>query len=475
MSAAAERAAPAVAGTGNERPGLRRGSLGLVEIVGQSVANIAPTATPALTIAVIVGMAGAGTWLAFLIATLGMLFVGGNIGALARRHPLAGSYFVFIGRTLGPLAGMIAGWSMVAAYLAAGIASVIGGQIILGNILRAIGNTSVNPPGWLLDLVFVAVVWALAYRDIRLSSRVGVIIESLSLSIIVLITTIVLIRHGSAIDRVQLNVLGLDWGGVMSGLTLAVFSFVGFESAATLAKEARDPTRSVPRAIMLSAGVTGVFFVLIAYAMVLAVGGDTRILAESPSPLAEITRHSGIAWAAAVVYGAALITVFAAALACINAVSRLMFSMGRYEFIHRSMGAVHDRHRTPHIAISAAALAILIVCLGMGGFAPLDAFGLTATFSTFGFLVVYLLICIVAPIDLYRAGVLRTHHAATGIVGILLMGFVIVGSLYPVPDYPYSLLPYLFAAYLLLGALWYGALLSRAPGVLAALQQDLEL
>jgi amino acid transporter len=100
-------------------------------------------------------MAGTGSWLSFLIATLGMVLVAGNIAALARRHPLAGSYFVYIGRTLGPLAGMIAGWSMVAAYLATAVASVIGGGIVLGNVLDEIGLPGMKPSALLFDLVFV--------------------------------------------------------------------------------------------------------------------------------------------------------------------------------------------------------------------------------------------------------------------------------------------------------------------------------
>jgi amino acid transporter len=456
------------------RPSLRHGSLNLVETIGQSVANIAPTGTPALTVAVIAGMAGIGSWLAFLIATIGMMFVAGNIATLARRHPQAGSYFVYIGRTLGPLAGMTAGWSMVAAYLAAGIASVVAGQIFLGYVLDAIGIGAVNPPVWLFDLIFVALVCALAYRDIRISSRVGVVIECLSLGTITLVTAIVLVRHGTAVDRPQLDIPHLGWGGIVSALTLAAFSFVGFESAATLAKEARDPTRAIPRAIMLSAGLAGLFFTVITYAMVLGVGDEARVLANSSAPFAEITTRAGLPAAAMIVYLAALISVFACALACVNAVSRLMFSMGRYEFIHRSMGVVHDRHQTPHLAISAAAILIAGVCIGVSGLPALDGFGLTATFSTFGFLVVYLLICIVAPVDLYRAAMLRPRHVIVGIAGVLLMAFMIFGSLYPVPDYPYDLLPYLFAGLLLIGGLWYGILAGRAPHALAALQHDLE-
>jgi amino acid transporter len=225
---------------------------------------------------------------------------------------------------------------------------------------------------------------------------------------------------------------------------------------------------------LLSAGLAGLFFVVITYAMVLGVGDEARVLAESSAPFAEITGRAGLPAAAIVVYLAALISMFACALACVNAASRMMFSMGRYEFIHSSMGTVHDRHQTPHLAISAAAILIAGVCIGVSGLPPLDGFGLTATFSTFGFLVVYLLICIVAPVDLYRSAILRPRHVIVGTIGVLLMAFVIFGSLYPMPDYPYNLLPYLFAFYLLLGGLWWGILAGRAPDSLAALQYDLE-
>ena len=96
-----------------ERPQLRANALGLVDCIGQSVANIAPTLTPALNIAVVAGLAGSGSWLGFLIATVAVLFVALNIATLSRRHTLSGSYFIYIGRTVGPLAGLISGWVMI--------------------------------------------------------------------------------------------------------------------------------------------------------------------------------------------------------------------------------------------------------------------------------------------------------------------------------------------------------------------------
>jgi hypothetical protein len=69
---------------------------------------------------------------------------------------------------------------------------------------------------------------------------------------------------------------------------------------------------------------------------------------------------------------------------------------------------------------------------------------------------------------------MRTGHVLLGGAGVVLMAFVIFGSVYPVPDFPYSILPYLFAAYLLLGALWYGILAGRGSKALIALHEDLE-
>ena len=154
--------------------------------------------------------------------------------------------------------------------------------------------------------------------------------------------------------------------------------------------------------------------------------------------------------------------------------ARMLFSMGRYEFVHRSMGAVHKHYQTPHLAVSASCLFTIIVVLICSHTAPLNAFGYTATFGTFGFLAVYLLTCVVAPVELWRAGELTLGKLMAGILGAGLMAFVLVGSLVPVPPYPYALLPYMFLAYLTLGGVWYGIVSVRFPHAREGLELDLE-
>ncbi len=454
---------------------LRGGSLSFLETIGQSIANIGPTLTPAINIAVVAGLAGVGSWLAFVIATVGLLFVAASVGSLAKRHPLAGSYFVYIGRCLGPGAGMIAGWSMVAAYLFTAVATILSGDIFLGNMMSALGFAKLAPPHVVVIAALAVAVLFCAWRDIRISSRLGLVLEGVSIAIIVLITALVVVRHGTVVDPRQLDLPHLPFAGVMSALTFAVFCFVGFESAATLAREARDPVRMIPLSVTLSAGVAGIFFTVICYFMVLAVGDQTKVIGDSSSPFAEITSRAGFVWAAAVVYFSALISSFACTLASVNAGARMIFSMGRYEYLPKGLGRVHDTHQTPHVAATAGvAFAGFVAILMLQILAPIDAFGDAGTLATFGFLVVYLLLCVVAPMDLRKAGLMRLRHVAVGVVGVGLMGFVIFGSLYPVPAWPANLLPYMFGAYLLLGFVWYAILSRRAPGSLQRILGDME-
>ncbi len=109
-----------------------------------------------------------------------------------------------------------------------------------------------------------------------------------------------------------------------------------------------------------------------------------------------------------------------------------------------------------------------------GHMTRLNAFSYTATFGTFGFVLVYLLTCIVAPVELSRAGELSLGKLAAGVCGAGLMAFVMIGSLVPVPSYPTSLLPYLFSAYLTLGVVWYGIVSVRFPHALGRIELDLE-
>ena len=453
---------------------LKHGALSLPETIGQSIANIAPTLTPALNITVVAGLAGVQSWLAYAIATLACVFVGASISTLAKRHPEAGSYFVYIGRNFGPVAGALGGWAMILAYLTTAVAVVFGFPLFLGNFLAVFGITLSFPLLVVFCVAFLGLVTYAAFRDIQVSSRVGLVLETISIGIIIIITAIVVGKHGTVVDAKQLDLSSMNFGGVKTAMAFAVFSFVGFESAATLAKESANPQRNVPFAVIGSAAVAGAFFTIMAYFMVLGMNDNAAAIGSSSSPFADMTAAAHLPWAAAVVYFAAMISAFACALACINASSRMLYSMGRYQFLHGSMGIVHKTHKTPYMAVLASAGITLVLVLALLPEGFLNAFGLTGTIATYGFVVVYFGISLAAPFDMYRAGILKASHTIVGALGVFLMGFVIYASLMPYPAAPFNTLPPIFAGYMAIGLVWFLVLKAKNPQVLASIANDME-
>jgi len=454
---------------------LRHGALNLPETIGQSIANIAPTLTPALNISVVAGIAGVGSWLSYLIATAGCVCVGACIATLAKRHPEAGSYFVYIGRNMGPVMGALAGWLMILAYLSCGVAVVSGFPLFLTSFLGAFGVTLSTPLLTVFSVLFLGLVAYASFRDIQLSSRVGLVMEILSISIIILITAIVVGKHGTIIDPVQLNVTKLPMGGVMSAMAFAVFSFVGFESAATLAKESNNPARNIPFAVIGSAAVAGTFFTIMAYFMVLGMNDNAGAIGNSGSPFSDMTAAAHLPWAAGVVYFAAMISAFACCLACLNAGSRMLYSMGRYQFLHGSMGMVHSTHKTPYMAVILCAAIVLVGFLALvipEGF--LNEFNITGTLSTFGFVVVYLAVAITASLDMFKAGLLKPAHVIFSVLGTVLMGFVIFSSVSPWPSAPDQYLPQIFIGYIVVGLAYFIYLKFKSPQVLLSIAGDME-
>lgn len=453
-------------------PELRKDSLSFVEALGQSVANVSPTLTPALAIAVVAGIAGTASWLVYVMATVALLIVALSIGKLAGRIPAAGSFFIYVSRSLGPSYGMLAGWAMLAAYIFTAMALTVATSLFVKTFFLSIG-LKLAIPNITMYLFISLAIWACATRDIRMSSRIGLTLEGVSVAIILLVVIITLAHFNFSFDMKQLTLKGAHFGTTAQATVFAIFSFVGFESAASLGRETRNPKVAIPKAIVWTAICSGLFFVLTTYAITQGFADNATKLGASAAPLGDITNAIG-KWMTAPVYFGASISSFACALASLNAFGRMLFSLGRYQFVHSSMGFVHAGRRTPISALSVGALLNFIVCAIFAQHAETDTFGWYGTIASYGFIIVYLLCAISAPVLLRRSGEAKTSDVVIGALGALLMALSLVGSLYPVPAAPYDYLPYGFAAYMLVGYAWYVAVKAREPQVIAGIEHDME-
>ena len=461
--------------------GLRSDCLPFSEVFAQSIANIAPTATPALTLALVFASAGTGTWLTYAIATLGLVFVGLNINQFARRSASPGSLYAYIAKGLGPTAGVIAGWALIVAYLFTGM-TVLCGFANFAQVL--LSPTGIAPSPVFLVAIAAGIGWYLAYRDIQLSAALMLWLEITSLAIIMLLGVIVLFHKGTLIDPAQLTLKGATPSGMMYGLVLGILSFVGFESATTLGDEAKAPLKTIPRAVIFSTVVSGLFFVIVGYIEVFGFDGLQTSLKDSASPLNDLAQAASVGFFGVLISACALVSMFACVLACMNAGSRILFTMGRHSVIHRTLGRAHRRNGTPHVAVTLAAV-VMFLCtaaLLLSGVTIINGFIYFGTIAAYGFLTAYILISIAAPCYLARERRLKFRHILYAIAGVGIMSIPLVssigipgeGSLFPVPPTPFNLFPYLFLLYLAIGTGWFIFLRMRFPRIIQEIEEDIE-
>jgi len=435
--------------------GLRGGVLSPMETLAQSVSTIAPTSTPAATIPLVAALAGNGTWLAYLLATAAILLVAWCISRFAKYSASPGSLYVYAAMILPPWLGTVAAWSLLLAYVATA-SSVIGGFYHFGNLLfvDVIGH---GVSGTALALIVTGVSVWIAWRDVKVSARLMLWIEAASLVVILMVVGLVLARHGFHLDTDQLHLRGMTGSGLRLGLVLALFSFVGFESATTLGAEARNPLKTIPRAVIQSAIIAGIFFIVSAYSEVLGFHVAGQDLGSSQAPMHVLADVARIPALGILIDVGAAVSLFAGTLGCITAAARVLLLMAHNGLAHGVFRTTHATHETPTLAVLASGVAAVapVAVLAYRGSSGLDVYGWLGSLATYGFIVTYALVCVSLPRYLRVHGAFRPGAQIVPWLAFIAMLSALIGNLYPVPEGPYGKLPYIYLAYLAIGLLWF--------------------
>jgi amino acid transporter len=426
-----------------------------METLAQSVSTIAPTATPVATIPLVCALAGNGTWLAYVLATSAILLVALCVSKFARYSASPGSLYSYTSMVLPSAFGATAAWSLLLAYVATG-SSVIGGFYHYGNLLLR-DATGHGAPAVLLAILVTGISAWIAWRDVKISARLMLWIEAVSISLVLIVVVLVLVRHGMHLDWRQLKLRGMTGSGLRLGLVLALFTFVGFESATTLGSEARNPLKTIPRAVIQSALLAGGIFTICAYTELLGLRTAGYDLGTSQAPMRVLAAVGGVPLLGVLIDIGALVSLFACTLACITAAARVLLLMSHKNLTHRSLRATHARNETPGRAIVATGIAAVlpVAMLAARGANGLDVYGWMGSLATYGFIVAYALVSIALPRYLRNHGVCRPGSRIIPWMACFAMLLAVAGNLYPVPEGPYGKLPYIYLAYLAAGLLWF--------------------
>lgn len=354
------------------QPALRR-SIGLIPLVMYGV-GVTVGAGIYVLVGITAGQAGAFAPLSFLLAALIAAPSAFSFAELSARMPRSAGEALFVQEAFGNL--------RLSQFV--GLAVVFVGVISSATVTNgAAGYISefLNLPGWLIKLLFVSTLGAIAIWGVVQSVTVTVVLTVIETSGLLLIICVGLYSIGSPdvlhwpAWSAPLHGLGPTavMTGILTGTLVAFFAFIGFEDLVNMAEEVRDPERVMPRAIAWTLIVTTALYLIVVIIAINVV--PPTELATSPAPLALVfERATGIS--AASFAGIAVLATVSTVLVQIVMASRVLYGMAGSGGLPVLFGRIHHRTQTPVIATCVVIAIVLVLAIAF----PLTGLARTTTF-----------------------------------------------------------------------------------------------
>jgi len=373
-------------GTTVAETNLKAGSLRLPSIFMQSLTMVAPGIAALFYTPVVVAQAGLAAPLAYPIAFVIVLLTAIVLAQLARAVPGAGGYYNYVSRGINPPAGFLVSWlNIIYAPLVLGAVTVFGGYVISSSLSWTGAAADWFPLAF--GIVIVSIVAGIQYMGVQLSGKTLIITGGIELILVFLLGLWGLANPGPG----GLNFQPFNPGNAssISGLFIAavfaIQAFTGWEGSAPMAEESENPTRNVPRALIGSVLLFGIFIVIVQWGVMIGWGTDRFAdMAKPGIELPGITlakQFWGGAWGVLLLM--LVSSVIAVSIACANVSTRMWYRMGSDGAFPKWFGKVHPERKTPVNAIIAQwllAIATAVVLTAIAYSAtPADAGGQTLT------------------------------------------------------------------------------------------------
>src|ERR1700729_4199117 len=451
---------------------LERGQLGLFGVIMPGLAQIAPAFNLFFTTGVMVALAGASAPLIFLISMVGMCATGSTLAQFAGVYPSAGSFITYITRAIGTRVAVAIGVITLLGYIIAfGGIYIFVGSYIVQNVF---GNSHIWGLTAITTIVYGVLVVAPVVVGLKFGVRITVALYVFEVVLLLALSLTILFRGGAS----GLSATPFHWPGgrskdVLLAFSLAVLAFGGFEAAAPLAEETRNPRRLVPLAVVGAVVVSGIIYVVGSYALVTAFGvGHAGALSADPNPFHPAAK-AFLPFVAPLITWVFLSSVTSSYVAANTQTSRVIFAGARGGLWSSALATVNVRFRTPAAAaVAFVAPSIVIGVVATAITTPGAASGFLGTYGILGLIIMYLManVALVVGRARFRAPGIRKNiwlWVVVPVIGVAVLAVPVWGDLRPGQPSPYNILPWLTLGLIALGvgyALVLGWLRAGGPG-----------
>ena len=292
------------------------------------------------------GLAGDAVWISVLLGAIVAIFAGLSYAEISSVFPKAAAEYTFVKNSFkSNFLGFIIGWltsitsiitaSVVALGFGGYLAEFISLPIVISAILLIGGLSFINFYG---------------IRESAWTNIIFTIIEAAGLVIIIYVGFTF-----ATPEPVEYFESPTGISGIVIAFVLLFFAFVGFEDMANVAEEVKRPSRTIPKAILISVVITGVIYVLVSLAVVRVV--NWQDLGASAAPLATVAERAFGSGGHVLLSSIALFATTNTVLITLIAGSRMLYGMSKDNSLPKILSKVHFKTKTPWIAVVGIMLA----------------------------------------------------------------------------------------------------------------------
>ncbi|WP_191092541.1 APC family permease [Francisella sp. SYW-9] len=397
--------------------------MGIWQLTAFGINYMVPTSS-AIVFGIILKKSGGSVSLSYLLAGFIMLFVANSYILMSKKFPICGSLYSFISRGLNPHVGFITGWTLFLDYIfIPTIASM--SSVLYFMQLSHFGNYA------FLYCSFIVIACLISIRGINLLAKLGLFL--LLLVMIIVISAVAVWAYsvfngtgtGTLVSSIPFHFSSIS--SLTAAASIAVFCYLGFDAITTMSEETINPTKNVPRAIIISIISISIIMFLVGYIGVLVIP-NWKDFINNPDWV-----NTALLYVSKVTGGHLLVTVFTAGfllsqmvfiLVANTAASRLLYAMGRDNVLPKSIfGKIHHKYGTPHLNLIIIMIVqiILGLSLNLNSLAEIVNFGAILGFTILTITVIHFYFK-QKPSD---AGKIR--YVVIPFIGIILMIWLMTG------------------------------------------------
>ncbi len=450
--------------------GVGQEKIGLAGVLIPGLAMVAPAFNLFFSTGLIASLAGAAVPLMFLIAMVAVAATASSLAQFASVYPSSGSFLTYIAKTIGAKTATSVGVIAILGYIISfGGIYVFVASYIVSNVFAGSHIWGITQ---IVTILYGVLVTAPVIVGLKFGVRISYVLYVFEALLLIAMSIVFLVHGGPQ----GITSAPFKWPGgsksTLLALGWAIWSFGGFEAAAPLAEETRDPRKNVPRALLLTVLASGTIYVLGSWALVTAFGpSHVSALIMDPNPFHTAAAKYASFFAPLIVW-IFLTSVTSSYVAANTQVARVIFGGARSGLWSRKLSKISERFGTPSRAAIAFVAPSIVIGVASTWFTnPGLAVGFLTTLGILGIITMYLAANFSLIVHWFKndrqAGVKRlVMRLVVPVVGFSILIVPVYGALQPGQQPPYKYLPYITVGLIFVGILYTTVLAVKNPEVI---------